>query len=126
MFNLFKKKKTKFLVTQESVDGIGEYIKDSVHKFAELEAALKPLRIEHSKAKFIIKQIYAQHSIDTCESWEIYDYCLDSDAFTDLCIFSDAELASLRKWTQRYKELETEIQNLIENYHGGTLCEGDK
>ena len=126
MFNLIKKKKTKFLVSPESVAGIDEYIKDSVRKFAELESALKPLRNEHSKAKFIIKQIYAQHNIDTGKSWEIYDYCLDSDAFTDLCVFNDAELASLRKWTQRYKELETEIQNLIENYHGGTLCEGDK
>lgn len=126
MFNLFKKKKTKILVTSESVDVTGEYIKDSVRKFAELESALNPLRNERSKAKFIIKQIYAQHNIDTGESWVIYDYCLDSDTFTDLCVFNDSELASLRKWTQRYKELETEIMNLIDNYHSGTLCEGDK
>ena len=115
MFN-FLKKKTSLLATQEAVAGYEDYCKEHERERAEFEASLQPLKDEQSKAKFIIKQIYAQHSIDTGESWFVYDYCLDNEAFTDLCVFNDNELASLRKWTKRYKELETEITNLFEKY----------
>lgn len=109
MFNLFKKKANRKRVE--------EYIKTHEKEYAEFEAAMQLLRDERSKAKFVIKQIYAQHNIDTGDSWDIYEYCLDSEAFTDLCIFSDAEIASLLKWTQRYKELDTEMTNLFNKYY---------
>ena len=116
MFNWFKKKET-----TESVAGLEDYYKEHKDEFAEFEAAMKPLSSEQSKAKFVIKEIYARHGIDTGPSWIIYDNCLDSEAFTDLCTFNDNELASLRKWTQRYKELETEMMNLSKKYRNSYL-----
>lgn len=118
MFKLFNKKehKANWIATTDSVEGLEEYYKEHENKFAEFEAALKPLSAEQSKAKFIIKEIYKRHDIDSGPSWIIYDNCLDDEAFTDLCVFNDNELASLRKWTQRYKELETEIKNLAQEY----------
>lgn len=118
MFNLFKKKKTKatWIMTTDAVKQAAASLADYKNEYTKYEAAIKPLRDERSKAKFVIKQIYAQHGIDTGESWEIYDACLDNEAFTDVCVFNDAELAALRKWTQRYKEIETEIIKLGEKY----------
>lgn len=123
MFKLFNKKqhKTKLLATAESVAGLEDYYEEHKSEFAEFEAALQPLSSEKSKAKFIIKEIYARHGIDTGPSWIIYDNCLDSEAFTDLCTFNDNELASLRKWTQRYKDLETEIIKLGEKFRNSYL-----
>lgn len=97
-----------------------DYYKEHKSEFAEFEAALQPLTNEQSKARFIIREIYKRHGIDTGESWYIYDHCLNSETFTDLCVFNDNEIASLRKWTQRYKELETEIMNLGEKYRNSS------
>ena len=115
MFKLFNKREPKatWIADSESVDGLEDYYKE---QFVEYNAALEPLSAEQSKAKFIIKRIYARHGIDSGPSWTIDDNCLDSDVFTDLCEFNEDELASLRKWTQRYKELETEIISLSEKY----------
>lgn len=98
--------------TTNSIAELDDYYKEHKLEFAEFEAALQPLINGRSKAKFIIKEIYKRHGIDTGEPWFIYDHYLDSETFTDLCAFNDNEIASLRKWTQRYKELETEIMNL--------------
>lgn len=118
MFKLFSKKEPKstWIAAASDVAELEEYYKQHEEKFAEFKAALQPLSDEQSKAKFIIKRIYARHGIDSGPSWIIYDNCLNSEAFTDLCEFNDDELASLRKWTQRYKELETEIMKLGEKY----------
>lgn len=112
MFKLFNKK----------VADLEEYYKEHKSEFTEFEAALKPLSDEQSKARFIIKEIYKRHGIDSGPDWIVYDNCLDDGVFTDLCVFNDAELASLRKWTQRYKELETEIMNLGEKYRNSQLA----
>lgn len=127
MFKLFNKKEPKatLIATADSVAGLEDYYKEHKSKLDELEATMKPLRDEQYKAKFVIKQIYAQHSIEI-NKYGVIDNCyLDSDVFTDLCLFNDAELASLRKWTQRYKELETEIMVLIENYTNDS-CKGEE
>lgn len=123
MFRLFTKKEPKvnWNVDLDSVEEFEEYYKEHKSEFAEFEAALKPLNDERSKAIFIIKQIYKRHNIDLGSSWFINDNYLDSEVFTDLCEFDDDELASLRKWTQRFKELETEIMNLGEKYRNSSL-----
>jgi hypothetical protein len=123
MFKLFNKKEPKanWLATADDIAGLEDYYKEHKEEFAEFEAALEPLRDEQSKARFIIKRIYARHGIDSGSSWIIYDNCLDEEAFTDLCEFNEDELASLRKWTQRYKELETEIMNLGAKYRNASL-----
>lgn len=123
MFNLFNKKEPKdnWIADSESFAGLEDYYKEHKSEFAEFEAALKPLGDEQSKARFIIKRIYERHGIDSGSSWIIYDNCLDEEAFTDLCEFNEDELASLRKWTQRYKELETEIMNLGKKYRNASL-----
>lgn len=119
MFNLFNKREPKvnWLATADDVAELEDYFKEHAEEFAEFTEALEPLSAEQSKARFIIKRIYERHGIDSGSSWFIYDNCLDSDVFTDLCEFNEDELASLRKWTQRYKELETEIMKLGEKYH---------
>lgn len=122
MFNLFKREpKANWIATADDIADLEEYYKEHKSEFAEFEAALKPLEDEQRKARFIIKQIYKRHDIDSGSSWIIYDNCLDDEVFTDLCVFNDNELASLRKWTQRYKELETEIMNLGEKYRNSSL-----
>ena len=107
MFNLFKKKKV--------AKDLAEYLDSHEKERAKYLAAMKPLRDEETKARFVIKQIYAQHGIDAGD-WFIYKYCLDNEVFTDLHVFSEDELASLRKWTQRYKESTTEIDKLVADY----------
>lgn len=123
MFKLFNKKEPKanWLATADDVEGLEDYYKEHKEEFAEFEAALEPLSVEQSKARFIIKRIYARHGIDSGPSWIIYDNCLDEETFTELCEFNEDELASLRKWTQRYKELETEMINLVEKYRNSSL-----
>lgn len=127
MFKLFSKKEPKanYNAQIETVADVEAYYKEHKNKFVEFEAALRPLSDEQSKARFIIRQIYARHGIDTGESCFIYDYCLDSEIFTDLCTFNDREIASLLKWTKRYKELETEIMNLGEKYRN-EIFKGDE
>ena len=117
MFNLFKKK-----AKRKSVE---EYLKAHKKEYDEFAAAMKPLSDEQRKAYFIVKHIYAHHDIDIGEIWNMYAYCLDRETFTDLCIFSDAEIASLLKWTQRYKELDTEIANIVNKYEADANNEGD-
>ena len=122
MFKLFNKKESNANYNADlgCVEGLEDYYKEHKEEFAEFEAALKPLSDEQSKARFIIKRIYARHGIDSGPSWVIYDNCLDDEVFTDLHEFSEDELASLRKWTQRYKELETEMMNLGEKYRNSS------
>lgn len=123
MFKLFNKKEPKanWIATADDIAGLEEYHKEQESEFAELNAALKPLIDEQSKAIFIIREIYKRHGIITGSSRYIIDYYLDSEVFTDLCLFNEDELAALRKWTQRYKELETEMMKVGEKYRNSSL-----
>lgn len=127
MFKLFSKKepKSNWNGRIDSVADVEEYYKEHKNEFEEFEEALTPLRDERSKARFIISQIYARHGINTGDEWYTFDYCLDSEVFTDLCAFNDDELASLRKWTKRYKDIETEMFDLGKKYRND-IFKGDK
>lgn len=110
MFNLFKKKKATIT--------LAEYFNTHEKEFAEYDAAMQSLRDEERKSRFIIEQIYARHGINAdADELTINDYHIDNEVLTDLHIFNEYELATLRKWARRFNEAKTRIDNIITKYY---------
>lgn len=115
----FNKKKQTIKVPAEAVAGVEEYYKEQQKSFAAFDAALEPLRNERSKASLIIEQIYANHGIKIDVLCVIDERYLDDEVITDLHVFSEDEISSLRKWIPRYKNADAEIIKAIDEWHYG-------